>query len=180
VPADHWAFVFIEAVAEAGLVSGYPDGTYRPNQYVTRAELAVMVLQGIYGTGGSYTPPPAVGGIFTDIDGHWAEDWIETLAQEGITSGYGDGTFRPNNGVTRAEISIFLLRVKYGTEYAPPPPDGGIFSDVAEHWAEAWIEVLSEEGITAGYPDGTYRPQLSVTRAEMAVFLQQTFSIPLP
>ena len=180
VPADHWAYSFIEAVADAGLIAGYPDGTYRPNQFVTRAEVAVMLLQGIYGAGGGYTPPPAVGGIFTDIYGHWAEDWIEALAGEGITSGYGDGTFRPDNGVTRAEISIFLLRAKYGTGYAPPPPDGGIFSDVAGHWAEAWIEVLAEEGITAGHPDGTYRPKLAVTRAEMAVFLQRTFSIPLP
>ncbi len=180
VPADHWAFIFIETVAEAGLVSGYPDGTYRPYEYVTRAELAVMLLQGIYDLGGSYTPPPATGGTFTDIEGHWAEDWIEALAQEGITSGYGDGTFRPDNGVTRAEISIFLLRAKYGSEYSPPPPDGGLFSDIAGHWAEAWIEALSEEGITAGYPDGTYRPQFAATRAEMAVFLLRTFSIPLP
>jgi hypothetical protein len=57
---------------------------------------------------------------------------------------------------------------------------GGSFTDVAGHWAEAWIEQLAEEGITSGYPDGTYRPNNNVTRAEMAVFLVRTFNLPMP
>jgi len=59
-------------------------------------------------------------------------------------------------------------------------PASGSFTDVAGHWAERWIEQLKDEGITSGCPDGTYRPENNVTRAEMAVFLTATFSLPLP
>jgi len=61
----------------------------------------------------------------------------------------------------------------------PPAPDGSHpFSDIAGHWAEAYIEELNDQGITGGYPDGTYRPENLVTRAEMAVFLVKGFDIP--
>ena len=114
------------------------------------------------------------------LGGHWAEGWIEDLYGDGLTSGYPDNTYRPENQVTRAEMAIFLLKARFGSTYSPPAPSGGAFSDVAGHWAEAWIEQLKEEGITSGYPDGTYRPENLVTRAEMAVFLSGTFVLLMP
>jgi hypothetical protein len=75
---------------------------------------------------------------------------------------------------------VFLLKAMHGSGYTPPAPAGGSFSDVGGHWAEDWIEQLKAEGITSGYPDGTYRPENQVTRAEMAVFLVNAFSLPLP
>jgi YVTN family beta-propeller protein len=176
---NHWARSFIESIFEAGVTSGFPDGTYRPNNNVTRAEMAVFLKKGIHG--GSYVPPTPDGSHpFSDIAGHWAEAWMEDLYDEGLTSGYPDGTYRPQNQVTRAEMAVFLLKAKYGSSYTPPPVSGGSFTDVAGHWAEAWIEQLAEEGITSGYPDGTYRPNNNVTRAEMAVFLVRTFNLPMP
>jgi len=115
---------------------------------------------------------------FTDIAGHWAEAYIEELFDQGITGGYPDGTYRPENLVTRAEMAVFLLK---GIGVIPPALDGSHpFTDVAGHWAEIFIEELYDQGITGGYPDGTYRPENRVTRAEMAVFLVNTFNIPLP
>jgi hypothetical protein len=73
-----------------------------------------------------------------------------------------------------------LLEAMNGTAYTPPAPTGGSFSDVSGHWAEAWIEQLKAEGITSGYPDGTYRPENQVTRAEIAVFLVNAFSLSVP
>jgi hypothetical protein len=73
------------------------------------------------------------------------------------------------------------MKVLHGETYVPPAPAGGSgFSDIAGHWAEAWIGALLSEAITGGYPDGTYRPENKVTRAEMAVFLVNAFSLPLP
>jgi hypothetical protein len=179
VPPDHWAWRFIEAIYDAGLTAGYPDGTYGPDNPVTRAEMAVFLKKGIHGAG--YTPPaPDRSHPFSDIAGHWAEAWMEELYDEGLTSGYLDGTYRPENQVTRAEMAIFLLKAMHGSTYTPPAAAGGSFSDVAGHWAEAWIEQLKEEGITSGHPDGSYRPENNVTRAEMAVFLVRAFAIPLP
>jgi len=141
--------------------------------------MAVFILKGIYGS--SYTPPTPNGSHpFSDISGHWAEAWMEQLYDEGLTSGYPDSTYRPENRVSRAEMAVFLLKAMHGSAYTPPTPAGGSFTDVGGHWAEDWIEQLKEEGITSGYPDGTYRPENQVTRAEMAVFLVNAFSLPLP
>ena len=180
VPTDHWAYPYIEAIAGAGLTAGYPDGTYRPDNPVTRAEMAVFIKKGIHGS--TYTPPALDGSHpFNDIAGHWAEAWIEDLYDEGMTSGFPDGTYRPENQVTRAEMAVFLKKAIHGSAYTSPAPDGSHpFSDIASHWAEAWIEDLYDEGITSGYPDGTYRPENQVTRAEMAVFLVNAFGLPLP
>ena len=176
---DHWAFDWVESLSYAGLTAGYPDGTYRPGNPVTRAEMAVFLLKGM--NSGTYTPPDTDGSHpFSDIAGHWAEAWMEDLYDEGLTSGYPDGTYRPQNEVTRAEMAVFLLKSKHGAGYSPPSATGGVFSDVVGHWAEDWIEQLAEEGITGGYPDGTYRPNNPVNRAEMAVFLVNAFGIPLP
>jgi len=174
VTSAHWAFKYVEAIADAGLTSGYPDGTYRPENPVTRAEMAVFLLNGM-----GVTAPPINGSHpFTDIAGHWAESYIEELFDQGITGGYPDGTYRPENLVTRAEMAVFLLK---GIGVTPPAMDGSHpFTDVAGHWAEIFIEELFDQGITGGYPDGTYRPENQVTRAEMAVFLVNAFNIPLP
>ena len=175
---DHWAFDWVESLSYAGLTSGYPDGTYRPGNPVTRAEMAVFLLKGM--NGGTYSPPaPDRSHPFSDIAGHWAEAWMEELYDEGLTSGYPDGTYRPQNEVTRAEMAVFLLKSKHGAGYNPPEATGSAFSDVVGHWAEDWIGQLAEEGITGGYPDGTYRPNNPVNRAEMAVFLVRTFNLPM-
>jgi len=97
-----------------------------------------------------------------------------------MTGGFLDMTNRPQNKVTRAETAVFLLKALHGSDYTPPAPAGGSFIDVSGHWAEGWIEQLREEGITSGYPDGTYRPENQVTRAEMAVFMVNAFSLPSP
>jgi hypothetical protein len=180
VPMNHWAWQFVETIFSEGLTSGYPDGTYRPDNPVTRAEMAVFIKKGIHGS--TYTPPTPDGSHpFSDISGHWAEAWIEDLFDEGFTTGFPDGTYRPDNQVTRAEIAVFLKKAIHGSAYTSPAPDGSHpFSDIAGHWAEAWIEDLYDEGITTGFPDGTYRPENRVTRAEMAVFLVNAFGLPLP
>ena len=178
VPFGHWAWQWIESLFLAGLTSGYPDGTYRPENPVIRAEMAVFLKKGIHGA--SYSPPTPTGGHpFGDISGHWAEAWIEDLYEEGMTGGFPDGTYRPENQVTRAEMSVFLMKGKYGSSFTPPASGGGAFNDVAGHWAEDWIEQLKEEGITSGYPDGSYRPENPVNRAEIAVFMVNTFNLPL-
>jgi len=174
VPPTHWAVNYVEAIYYAGLTSGYPDGTYRPENPVTRAEMAVFLLNGM----GINAPPINGSHPFSDIAGHWAEKYIEELYDQGITGGYPDGTYRPENLVTRAEMAVFLLK---GIGVTPPPMDGSApFTDINLHWAEIFIEELYDQGITGGYPDGTYRPENRVTRAEMAVFLVNTFNIPLP
>jgi hypothetical protein len=174
VPSSYWAYAWIDRLAANQITSGYPDGAYRPAKAVTRAEMAVFLLKAIHGPAYS---APSTSPTFTDTGGHWATNWIEALKTQGITSGYPDGSYRPDNTVTRAEMAIFLLKGLYGPAYAAPnsPPT---FNDAADHWAVNWIEALRTAGITGGYPDGGYHPAAPVSRAEMAVFLGKAFNLP--
>ena len=142
--------------------------------------MAVFLLRGIHGAG--YTPPTATGTVFGDVPANsFAADWIEQLVAEGITSGCGNGNYCPNSTVTRAQIAVFLLRAKHGSGYTPPVAAGTVFTDVpANAFAAAWIEQLVAEGITSGCGNGIFCPNNSVTRAQMAVFLQRTFNLPMP
>ncbi|OGT28647.1 MAG: hypothetical protein A2Z17_02295 [Gammaproteobacteria bacterium RBG_16_66_13] len=153
--------------------SGQPDqvGTTEAGATdVTRAEMARAVLLSIHGQG--YLPTTAVGTLaFRDIEGHPLQAWIEALASEGLISGYPDGTFRPDDRVTRGEASVLLLRARYGPTYFPPPAAGGSFIDVAGHWAEPWIEELRDEGLLPAPFDDAFRPDDILTFAEMGEYL---------
>ncbi|HEY1249938.1 MAG TPA: S-layer homology domain-containing protein [Thermoanaerobaculia bacterium] len=99
-------------------------------------------------------------------------DAISVIAINGITSGCGSGDYCPDDPLTRAQSSVFLLRSIHGGDYAPPAATGTVFVDVpADGFAAAWIEELAAEGITSGCGGGSFCPDAAVTRAEMAVFL---------
>lgn len=101
--------------------------------------------------------------------------FIEKLVRNKVTAGCGGGNYCPSNGVTRAQMSVFLLVSKEGPSYSPSEPFEGIFGDVpATNGFARWIEELSRRGITSGCGGGNYCPSSSVTRAQMAVFLLVT------
>ena len=182
VPVDYWAWKYIESIYAAGITGGCSTSpmNYCPTDTVTRAQMAIFLLRGIHG--GNYTPPAATGAVFGDVPAdHWAGSWIEELSAEGITSGCGNGNYCPDAVITRAEMSIFLLRAKYGKDYVPPAATGAIFADVpAEYWAARWIEQLFYDDIARGCGNSSFCPDGNVTRDQMAVFLQKTFNLPLP
>jgi hypothetical protein len=91
----------------------------------------------------------------------------------------GPNLYCPNDEVTRAQMAVFLLRVKYGSNYVPPAATG-IFADVPDDFFRPWIEQLAREGITSGCGPNVYCPSSAVTRAQMAVFLARTLNLPLP
>jgi hypothetical protein len=175
----------IESVRQAGITDGCavtPERLYCPNGTVSRAQMSIFLLKGIHGA--AYTPP-AVGAStgFGDVaTTYWAAAWIKQLATEGITGGCGDGSnFCPESPVTRAQMAVFLLKAKHGAAYVPPSAGASTgFTDVpTSYWAADWIKQLAAEGITGGCGGGNYCPNNPVTRAQMAVFLVNTFSLPL-
>ncbi len=177
VPFDYWAYDFIQTLGSSGITSGCGGNNYCPEDPVTRAEMSVFLERGINGS--AYTPPPATGTVFSDVpDTYWAAAWVEQLSADGITGGCGGGNYCPDNNVTRAEMSVFLLRSEHGSAYTPPAATGTQFADVpASYWSADWIEQLVSEGITSGCGGGNYCPNNDVTRAEMAVFLVRTFNL---
>ena len=105
VPQSHWAHRDILMAREAGIISGYTDGTFRPNNNVTRAEIAAMLTRAFILT------EDRSAAHFSDVaPDYWAANHIQALARGGITAGHSDGTFKPNNQATRAEVAAFISR----------------------------------------------------------------------
>ena len=180
VPFHYWAFEWIQRLYGAGITGGCSTNplAYCSEASVTRAQMAVFLEKGLHYPN-AFTPPN-VAPTFNDTVGHWAEDWIEALRNDGITGGCGQNLYCPENPVTRAEMAVFLLKAKYGAGYSPPPVGSSTgFNDVpTTQWAAAWIEQLSAEGITGGCGASNYCPNDPVTRAQMAVFLVRAFNLP--
>ena len=177
-PTSYWAWDYIERLANAGITGGCGTGIYCPENQVTRAQMAVFLEKGLHYPV-AYTAPN-VAPTFGDTVGHWAEDWIEALKNDGITSGCAIGLYCPENPVTRAQMAVFLLKAKYGPSYSPPAVGASTgFTDVpTTYWAAAWIKQLAAESITGGCGTGIYCPESPVTRAQMAVFLVKAFGLP--
>lgn len=177
VPENYWAFTFIETLAAAGITVGCGNGdTYCPLDPVTRAQMAVFIERGL--NGGDFNPPAATGAVFNDVAaGSFAANFIEKFYQDGITAGCGNNNYCPHSSVSRAQMAVFLLRAKYGSNYSPPAATG-VFTDVPlGSFADAWIEQLAAEGITSGCGADIYCPDDAVTRDQMAVFLVRTFDL---
>jgi subtilisin family serine protease len=111
VPSSHWAFKYIQKLRELGITSGYSDGTYKPDNQVTRAETSVFLVRALLGETFSFPASP----YFSDVpSGYWAFKYVQKLRELGITSGYGDGTYRPDNPVIRSEMAVFISRTFLG------------------------------------------------------------------
>ncbi len=155
----------IKALKHKAYIFGYPDGTVRPNGEITRAEAAAMLarLLEIESIGSADKP------MFPDTPSAWYNKAINAVVQRGIMKGYPDGTFKPNDAITRAEFTQMISTIDnkpYGT--AP-------FADVIGHWAERPIGSEYQAGRILGYPDGTFRPDSHITRCEAAVILNKIF-----
>lgn len=175
VSPNHWAIDWINQLYAEGITGGCNPTPLRfcPEEYVTRAQMAVFILKTIHGSG--YTPP-ASSTIFTDVPStYWAAAWINQLYNEGVTGGCNPSPLQycPDQYVTRAQMAVFLLRALHGSTYTPTVT-GNPFNDVPNtHWALAWINQLYSENITGGCAQNPlqYCPEQFVTRAQMAVFL---------
>jgi len=182
VSFDHWAWRAIDSIAASGVTAGCvsePFARFCPTTTVSRAQMAVFLLKAEHGA--TIQPPPPSGQVFSDVPiGHWAAAWIEELWREGVTSGCGASTYCPTADISRAEMTVLMLKTMNGATYTPPPASGTVFTDVpAGHWAAAWIEQLWIEGITAGCGVGLFCPTSAISRAEMAVFLTTAFGLQL-
>ena len=158
-------------------LSGYPDGTFRPSQSIKRAEFATI----LHRLGLKSADSSAVGQAadYQDVAAqHWAAEAIAAMQLAGLMRGDTQGRFRPEAAVTRAEMASIVARL------LPSGTTGQALTDVPEdvrgHWAASAIGQALQAGILQGYPDGTFRPDSTLTRAEAVRVLNQLLARPTP
>lgn len=148
--------------------SGYDDGSFLPNNNITRGELAAMIARLSYGDD---LPDGMYQASFPDVDSDaWFNKYIGYLEDKDVLSGYEDGTFRPMDTITRGEISAVIARAQRYDLISY----NGIFTDVTENdWAKDYIETLADKNIVSGYEDGTFGPYSPLTRAEAVAIINR-------
>lgn len=153
---DHFAYVV-----------GYSDSTVRPNANISRAEVATIFFRLLKSDirDGNLTADNE----FSDVsDGQWHNKAISTMAKLGIVKGRRADRFDPDASITRAEFAAICAR--FNTK---PVENSGSFSDISGHWAENEIERAAAFGWISGYPDGTFRPDARITRAEAMTMINR-------
>lgn len=162
-----WAKEAIEFAHEKGWITGRTLNSFEPNSYLTRAE-AVTIISRILEL--DTTSSNEI--LYIDVNYHWAKNSINALTKTGLMEGYADKTFKPDKYVTREEMAkiLYLLEAKLEVK-------GDIkFSDVKEtRWSYKYIIDMARKCIFKGYGDGTFRPEKSITRAEIAVILERMY-----
>ena len=125
VQSDKWYANYINFAAQKGYITGYADGTFKPDNTITRAEMAVIAGKYIGITPGHHPE-------FSDVKfDFWAGEYIDAMSLKGLIKGYSDGTFKPNNTITRAEAVTIINRAENRTDAAAQNP----FTDIDGHWA---------------------------------------------
>jgi hypothetical protein len=165
LPDTDWSYSYVSYLYCAGAISGYADGTFQPNAGTTRAQLAKMLAL-------AYQWPllqPAIPSFYDVPTTSQFYVYIETARDRGIINGYPDGTFRPNNPVTRAQAAKMLVLAR---GWLPLFPSYPTFTDVQpDAWEYGYVEMAASMGVVGGYVDSTFRPGASVTRAQLCKML---------
>lgn len=163
--AGHWAEAGIKRAVSGGIVSGYPDGTFKPNATVTRAEFAVMLMNALklQGDGAALT--------FTDTAkiGTWAQKAVAQAVKAGIIHGYEDGSFRPDAPITRAEMAVIVANAMGAA--ATGTATGFSDDQRIPAWAKVSVAFVKQAGIVQGRDKNEFAPQDNATRAESVIVL---------
>ena len=191
----HWAQKEVEAAVESGWVDGYPDGSFKPEKSITRAEFTKMLLdaihltpdselvawmkvhakmEDIWGNPTEYTPK------LYDMSGHWltSQGWLDAALYSGmvVPDDYNGKNFRPEKAITRYEIALMTDRALGLVYPANQPVEGELpFTDKEEilDWMKGYVNESVKAGVLKGYPDGSFQPNKTSTRAEAVVMIQR-------
>lgn len=171
---NNWAQADISVLSDQGILTGYPDGTFRPNGLITRAEFSAMLVKAL-----GMTPNAGYGQSFNDVPrGHWAFPAIETIRATGLVSGYPNGQFMPSRSISRAEAMAILA----SAAQLQMPNEAAANQILSQYndafqvpaWARPAVAAAIQGGIFANNPSAgnTIQPLQPATRAEVAAMVQ--------
>lgn len=164
--AGHWAESEIDSFINKGHIGGYPDGTFRPDDSITRGEF-VKIFNRVFGLKNTS------GIVFNDTKNHWAKYDIDIAVTNGVASGMSETEFKPDQAITREEAASMIANYKkLGDENHDKL---GTYADAAQvsSWALNTVEGVIESGYMGGYSDNTFRPKNKITRAEAVATLSR-------
>ena len=154
-----WAKEKIEKWVASGIIIGYPDGTFKPNRSITRAEFVTLVNSAFDKNATTVTSN------FSDIKAsNWYSGVVATAKSEGYIIGYENNTFRPNQSITREEAATIVARLLKLTKVSSV--NGFIDNAKIQNWAVDFVNSVVDKKIMQGYPDKTFKPANNITRAE--------------
>ena len=181
--SGYWGQTAIQALVQQQLLNGYPDGTFRPNDRLSRAEFAALLHKTFADTVHLDPDRERPNSVFQDVPStHWAKDAIQWSVNHHFFSGYDDQTFRPNTSLSRAQALVVLssgLRLGSGDIGAEILP---IFFDDTQAIPDYFLEAIATatlNRLVVNYPNvRQLRPQEAITRGEVAVVLAQALRLP--
>lgn len=171
--AGYWAQPYVNELASRAVIGGFPDGSFKPNAEITRSQFASIVTHALN------LPTGAAGNNFTDVPAkHWAASSIAAVANAGLVGGFPDGTFHPEDKLTRAQALVILAKALHRT-VAPNSSALDPYSDkqAVPSWASDSIITAAQAHIIANFPDASQiRPNALATRGEVAALMYQTLT----
>lgn len=172
LPSAHWAYDVVRELCQKGMISGYPGSIFSPENSITRAEFT-KIIAGAAGLQEVKPERPA----FTDVKpADWHYGYIEAAAGAGLVTGLETGEFLPNDRITREQLAVILVRGLQREEAALALVDPKTeFADdlMIAPWAKGYVVEAVREGLVSGYPDNTYGPKNSATRAEACAMISR-------
>jgi len=171
--AGHWAQEYIEKLIKRGFINGYNDGTIKPNNSITRAEIVKILV-----SAAGYEPSGKKASSFADNNKipSWAMGYVITAAEKGIVKGYDGNEFRPSGLVTRAEMTVMIMRA-LGYEMTDKNVLKFKDTNTIPSWAAGYISKAYEMKIVQGYTDNEFKPNKVITRAEAFVIIEKCLSL---
>ncbi|MBT2644640.1 S-layer homology domain-containing protein [Bacillus sp. ISL-41] len=167
---NHWAKEEMEYLVQKGIIGGYADGTFRPNEIVTRAQAAIMIGRAL-GLPGEQPVDTRFPDVPASVTG---SGYIHELELIDVLTGYGDGTYRPHQPVNRGDATVHLIRSGLAPSDQQPYPENP-FTDVSSSQLSGpFVIIAYHNGIVDGYADKTFRPYEPITRAQFSVFLSRS------
>lgn len=157
----HWGQATIQKLVDAGVVAGNPDGTFKPDINISRAEFSFMVVK-------AFKFQQQTGQVFSDTVAHWGKDYIATAAANGIVNGYGNDKFGPDDPITREQMAMMIVKA----DKSALIKSGVIFVDNSQvsSWAKDGVATAYNDKIISGY-NNYFRPLDKATKAEAAVII---------
>lgn len=167
--SNYWAGTTIQAWVDKGFVLGYPDGKFRPNNNISRAEFVTLINK-------AYGYSEKRGMTFTDVRiGDWFYNALSVASAAGYISGYPDKTMKPNNPITREEAAAIIMKIE---DLQANPIAANTFKDASTiTWSKGAIGAVVKAKIMFGYEDGTFKAQSYISRGESVVSLDRASGI---